>query len=196
MRRIVMLFVLILSVLASNAQKKKNIIYPEVYFDSTQAKKALGIGKGTIEGRAYTKPRNGYGFKAPLANKIYASNSTVILLPVTPYFDAWYALRKKKEGKKTTVYMSDEAYRWRLEARTDEEGRFTFDKMLPGRYFLQVIIGYSTRYTQNVYTGSGYNSYGRTDYYTPQDYYVDHSERAEDFVDVKEDGEIVKVKLH
>lgn len=195
MRRIVMLFALTLSVLAGNAQKK-NIIYPEVYFDSTQAKKALGIGKGTIEGRAFTKPRNGYGFKAPLASKIYASNSTVVLIPVTPYFEAWYALRKKKEGKKTSVYMSDEAYRWRLESKTDEEGRFSFQKMLPGKYFLQVIIGYATQHTQNVYTGSGYNSYGRTDYYTPQSYYVDHSERAEEFVEVKEDGEIVKVKLH
>jgi hypothetical protein len=196
MRKVVMLFVMILTVIAGNAQKKdKKIIYPEVYFDSLQAKTMLGLGTATIEGRAFTKPRTNMGFKAPLGEKIYASNATVVLLPVTPYFEAWHDLRKKKGGKKTVVYMSDEAYRWRLETKTDGEGHFTFKKMKPGKYFLQVFVDYDMNYTRSVYTGSGYSDYGRTDYYTPQHYSVAHSERAEEYVEVKEGDDIVKVKL-
>lgn len=196
MKRLAMLFVMALTVIASNAQKKdKQIIYPEVYFDTLQAKTMLALGTATIEGRAFTKPRTNLGFKAPLGEKIYAYNATVVLIPVTPYFDAWYDLRKKRAGKKTIVYMSDEAYRYRLETKTDREGRFSFKKMKPGKYFLQVFVNYDTNYTKNVYTGSGYSNYGRTDYYTPQSYSVGHSERVEEYVEVKEGQDVVKVKL-
>jgi uncharacterized protein YxeA len=69
--------------------------------------------------------------------------------------------------------------------------------MKPGKYFLQAFMDWTTAHSKNVYTGSGYNNYGgRTDYYTPQSYYVGHSDRIEEYVEVKEDGEIVKVKLH
>lgn len=196
MRKTILLFVMIFTVIAGYAQEKeKQIIYPEASFDSLQAKTMLEVGTATIEGRAFTKPRSNMGFKAPLGEKIYASNATVVLIPVTPYFEAWHDLRKKKAGKKTVVYMSQEAYRWRLESKTDGEGHFTFKKMKPGRYFLQVFVDYDMNYTKSVYTGSGYSNYGRTDYYAPQSYSVAHSEKVEEYVEVKEGDDIVKVKL-
>lgn len=194
---ILILFASILSISNNVFSQKKKIIYPEAVFDSLTAKRQLALGKGTIEGRAFTRPKNQFGFSAPLAERIFARNAKVTLIPVTPYFEAWYELRKKKEGKKTTVYMSDIAYYWRLETTTDDEGYFTFKEMKPGKYFLQAFVDWTTAHSRDVYTGSGYNNYGgRTDYYTPQSYYIDHSNRIEEFVEVKEDGEIVKVKLH
>jgi len=178
------------------AQRGPKVIYPEFAFDSLSAKDQLARGKGTIKGIAYTKEKNSLGFSPLMAQKIYATNTKIVLFPVTPYFDAWYQLRKKKEGKKTYVYMSNEAFRFRLETKTDSYGNFTFTEMKPGRYFLQAFVDWYTTQSRNVYTGSGYDGYGRTDYYTPQYYNVNHSDRVEEFVEVKESGEIVEIKLH
>jgi hypothetical protein len=178
---------------------KITTLYPEAKFDSTVAKSALAMGKGTITGVAYTKPRTKLGYKAPLASKIKANKIKIELFPVTPYLEAWLELRKKKENlkKKVYVYMSNEAYRFRLEAVTNSEGKFTFPDMKPGKYFLTAIMDYSTGGTYDAYTGSGYNNYGgRTDYYEKRQYYTSHSERIEEYVEVKQDGEIVKVKLN
>jgi hypothetical protein len=177
---------------------KITTLYPETSFDSTIAKNALALGKGSITGVAYTKPRTKLGYKAPLADKIKANKITVQLFPVTAYLESWLELRKKKESvkKKVYVYMSNEAYRFRLEAITNSEGKFTFPDMKPGKYFLTAILDYSVGKTYDSYTGSGYNNYGgRTDYYEKKQYYTAHSERIEEFVEVKKDGEVVKVKL-
>ncbi|SFO72889.1 hypothetical protein SAMN05428949_6363 [Chitinophaga sp. YR627] len=183
-------------VLAQRGPKPPKILYPEFAFDSLTAREQLKRGKGTIKGIAFTKPKNNLGVKPLLAERIYATNTKIVLFPVTPYFDAWLSLRKKKEGKHTYVYMSDEAFRFRLETTTDSYGNFTFTEMKPGRYFLQAIVGWSTSHSRNVYTGSGYSGYGRTDYYTPEYYSVGHSDRIEEFVEVKESGEVVSIKLH
>lgn len=181
---------------AQRGPKPPKVIYPEFAFDSLTAREQLKRGTGTIRGIAFTKEKNNMGFKAPLGSRIYATNTKIVLFPVTPYFEAWRELRRKKEGKKTYVYMSNEAYRFRLETTTDNYGNFTFTEMKPGRYFLQAIVGWSTTHATNVYTGSGYNGYGRTDYYTPQYYSVSHSDRIEEYVEIKESGEVVRVKLH
>jgi len=175
---------------------KVEIFRPEIAFDSLQAKKMLAKGTGTIKGVAFTKAKNNMGFKA--GQRIYANKIKVTLFPVTPYFEAWYQLRKDKESlrRRRYVYLSDQAYRYRLEAITNSDGEFTFPEMKPGKYFLQGVLGYTHYGTYNQYTGSGYNGYGQTDYYQQKNYSVDHEDRIEEFVEVKENGEIVKVKLH
>lgn len=172
-------------------------LYPQVSFDSLQAKRMLARGTATIKGVAFTKPRTSLGYKAPLAPRIYANQIKVVLLPVTPYFEAWYKLRDDKENfkKRIYVYLSKDAYRYRLEAITNSEGKFTFPEMKPGKYFLQGFLPYNHNGTYNEYTGSAYNGYGRTDYYQQKSYSVAHEDRIEEFVEVKQDGEIVKVKL-
>ncbi|WEK34066.1 MAG: hypothetical protein P0Y53_16385 [Candidatus Pseudobacter hemicellulosilyticus] len=173
-------------------------LYPEVAFDSVYAKSVLAKGTGKITGVAFTRPRTKFGYKAPLADKIKASKITVQLFPVTPYLESWLELRKKKENrkKKVYVYMSPEAFRYRLEAVTNSEGKFTFPDMKPGKYFLTAIMDYSLSKSYDAYTGSGYNNYGgRTDYYERKQYFSNHAERLEEYVEVKSDGEVVKVTL-
>ncbi|MRX76315.1 hypothetical protein GJU39_09455 [Pedobacter petrophilus] len=175
---------------------KVEIFRPEIAFDSLQAKKMLARGTATIKGKAFTKPMNNIGFKS--GRRIYANQIKVTLFPVTPYFEAWYQLRKDKESlrRRRYVYLSDDAYRYRLEAITNSNGEFTFPDMKPGKYFLQGFLGYTSNGTYNEYTGSGYSGYGRTDYYQQKRYAVDHKDRIEEFIEVKENGEIVKVRLH
>lgn len=175
---------------------KKEIFYPEVVFDSLQAKKMLAKGTATIKGVAFTKAKNNMGFRA--GARILANQIKVVLLPVTPYFEAWYQLRKDKENlrKRRYVYLSTAAYRYRLEAVTNSDGKFTFPEMKPGKYFLQGFLDWTYSGYYNEYTGTGYNGYGQTDYYQQKKYSVDHQDRIEEFVEVKENGEVVKVRLH
>ncbi|MFP3577735.1 hypothetical protein, partial [Brevibacillus sp. SIMBA_040] len=91
-----------------------------------------------IEGVASTKQKTVYGYKAPLAKKQLAPEGTLVTLyPLTPYFEEFIKLRKQKENKKTLVYISDEAYKYRIETKTDAYGRFKFEKLKPGKYFIE-----------------------------------------------------------
>jgi len=180
--------------LKANAQK--TVYYPQVPFDSLQAKSMLALGTSSIEGVAITGPKTALGYRAPLAPKIKAANVQLNLFPVTTYFEEWYRLRKKEENKKTSVYMSEEAFRWRITVQTDEYGRFKFTKMKPGKYFIQAIAGYTKSGTTPVYRGSGYNNYGgRTDYYEYQDYTNNYTDRLEKFVEITRDGQALEIKL-
>jgi len=179
-------------------KEKVDISYPQVPFDSLAAKKMLSKGTATIKGVAFTKAKNNMGFKPLLAPRIYANQIKVILLPVTPYFEEWYNLRKDKENirKKRFVYLSNDAYRYRLEAITNSAGKFTFPDMRPGKYFLQGFLGYTTTGSYNEYSGTGYSNNGTTTYYYQnKQYAIPHEDRIEEFVEITADGEVVNVKL-
>ncbi|GGI25974.1 hypothetical protein GCM10008119_20330 [Pedobacter mendelii] len=156
----------------------------------------LALGTSSIEGLAFTKVKTSLGYKAPLAPKILAANVTVTLYPVTTYFEEWYRLRKKEENKKTSVYMSQEAFHWRITVQTDAYGRFKFTKMKPGKYFIQSFASYSRSGSTPVYRGTGYNNYGgQTDYYEYQNYTNNYTDRIEEFIEVTRDGQALEIKL-
>jgi len=206
-------FILLFSFTAVNAQKyvepekavkdeqkrkaSEVVTFPTRKFDSIEAKKALAMGKGKITGTAFTRTKNGYGMK--VGKKVLANKITIQLFPVTPYFEEYYALWKDKSKnnpkKNRFVYMDKDAYRYRLDAVTNSSGEFTFPDMKPGKYYLWGSLDYSLSYNYNQYTGSGYNGYGRIDYYSPSSYSKGFNEFLELFVEVKSDGEIVEVKL-
>lgn len=193
-----LLFVSCNPIQKANKLANKNQIkalYPTVSFDSIAAKKALAYGTTSIEGVAYTKPRTQWGTKAPLASRIYAANTTVVLFPVTPYLEEWYRLRTEKESKRTHVYMSNDAFKYRIVETTDAYGRFKFEKMKPGRYFIQCIMGYTETKSRQVYQGTAYSTYSTADYYTKQYYNVSKYERLEEFITVKEGESKFEVKL-
>src|ERR1700743_958272 len=75
-------------------------LYATTPFDSVAARNALARGNATISGVAFTRPRNGYGFKAPLAPKIYANKVRVLLFPVTPYLLDFLEVKKKENPRK------------------------------------------------------------------------------------------------
>ncbi|MBO9198899.1 MULTISPECIES: tetratricopeptide repeat protein [Niastella] len=176
--------------IAASGTSGKKILYPGSTFDPTVAKAALSRGVATIRGRACSK-YDGRRFDA--------AGAKVILMPVTPYLDEWYKLREKKESKTTWVYMSDEAYKYRIEAVADAEGRFVFEGLKPGKYFVQVIHSFNQLKTAKVYDGS--NSYQNgpvmqtTNYYHLQDYTVERSARFEKFVEIEEENENKKITL-
>ncbi len=158
-----------------SAQGKVKIIYPTVAFDSLEAKRSIAYGKTNLEGVAYTKPKNVFGHKTFLATKrIFAANTTVVLIPMTDYVQNWYLLRQKYEWNKKRVHLNPDMGKYVLTATTDAYGRFRFEKLRPGKYFLQCMINYNTQHSRDVYTGSGYHYFGRTDYYERQYYNINH----------------------
>jgi len=177
------------TITASGASGKK-ILYPGSTFDPAEAKAALSRGLATLKGRACSK-YDGLRFDA--------AGAKVILMPVTPYLDEWYKLREKKESKTTLVYMSDEAYKYRIEAVADAEGRFVFEGLKPGKYFVQVIHNFNQLKTAKIYNGSDTWQNGpvmqTTNYYYLQDYTVERSARFEKFVEIDEESETKKITL-
>jgi hypothetical protein len=77
--------------------------------------------------------------------------------------------------------MSEEAYKYRIEAVADAEGRFVFKGLKPGKYFFQVIHNFNQLKMAKVYNGSDTWQNGpvmqTTNYYYLQDYTVERSAR-------------------
>lgn len=169
----------------------------KVPFDTMQAKKALSLGKSTIKGVAFTRPESqslGFGIKA--GKKIYANKIKVVLFPVTPYLLEFLDLKKKENLKKLKfAYLSNEAYRFRLEAITNSDGEFTFPEMKPGKYYLEGVLKWSQDGYYNRYNGSAYNGYGTTNYYSREYYNVGHADLLTKIVEITEEGQILEVKL-
>jgi tetratricopeptide (TPR) repeat protein len=176
--------------ITASAAKGQKVLYPGSTFDPALAKAALSRGLATIRGRACSK-YDGLRFDA--------AGAKVILMPVTPYLEEWYALRDKKESKTTVVYMSNEAYDYHIEAVADAEGRFVFEGLKPGKYFVQVIHTFNQLKTAKVYDGSSSWQNGpvmqTTNYYYLQDYTVERSARFEKFVEIREENEDKKITL-
>ena len=174
-------------------------IFPVQPFDAVAAKNALAKGSAVIQGVAFTKPKTQFGYKAPLAQRIYANHIVVSLFPYTPYFEEWYNLKKEKENvkKNKIVYMDSVANQYKLTCETNSTGEFSFPNMKPGKYIILGTLPWDIQGSYNQYTGSGYDNYGgQTDYYQRQYYTVSHSDFLMDIIEVPQNTDVVKVKLN
>jgi hypothetical protein len=145
-------------------------------------------GSAGIKGLIYKKTNK----LALVGGKVYGANVRIILYPVTPYLMEFFELRKTRENKKTKVFISDEANRYRLEVTSDDYGRFTFEKMKPGRFFLHAIMTTRQSYSQDVEVGT--NSYG-TRFYEKQRFTETKNYRLEQLVEIKNENDVVEVVL-
>ena len=207
MKKNLFLIILHISISIFAQQKKKNIYYPQAFFDKKLSKEMLGYGNSTIRGVASTREKQNVPFtlglvKMKTGKKHVAREGTVVtLIPVTPYFEEFYKLRKSHENKNTAVYMSEEAFKYRIDTTTDENGRFQFEKMKPGKYYIETILDFTAQgsYRQQVGTEKGYNVYGSVVYSRPiyQTFFYDYetSSRESKFVEIKSDGQVIDIKL-
>ena len=182
--------ILIISFLcAGEAFSQKDSYFPQVFFDKKQAEAQLGAGKSTIEGVKTGKKH------------MARPNTVVMLFPVTEYFTEFYNLRKKLESKTKQVLMSNEAFAVRREAYTDDYGRFRFENLKVGKYYLETIVDFTAvgSYKQQTGTSTAYNVYGTPLYSTPiyETFFYDYeaAHRESKFVEVKKDGQVIEIKL-
>ena len=192
---------------AGEAFSQKDSYFPQVFFDKKQAESQLGAGKSTIEGVAFTREKRTIPFtmgavKVKTGKKHMARPNTVVMLfPVTEYFTEFYNLRKKLESKTKQVLMSNEAFAVRREAYTDDYGRFRFENLKVGKYYLETIVDFTAvgSYKQQTGTSTAYNAYGTPLYSTPiyETFFYDYeaAHRESKFVEVKKDGQVIEIKL-
>lgn len=171
-------------------------LFAKTPFDVVQAKNALEKGTGAIKGVAYIR-RLPDGKLALVGNRINASKITIILFPVTPYLLEYLEVIKKENPKKLKfAYIDSRAWSFRLEAITNSVGEFTFPNMKPGKYYLEGILPFSASGTYDVHTGSGYGNYGgKVDYYQTKGYTNTRYHKFSQFVEIKNDGETLEIKL-
>ena len=192
---------------ASDVFSQKDSYFPQVFFDKKQAEAQLGTGKSTIEGVAFTREKRSIpltmgAVKVKTGKKHMARPNTVVMLfPVTEYFTEFYNLRKKLESKTKQVLMSNEAFAVRREAYTDDYGRFRFENLKVGKYYLETIVDFTAvgSYKQQTGTSTAYNVYGTPLYSTPiyETFFYDYeaAHRESKFVEVKKDGQVIEIKL-
>ena len=192
---------------AGEAFSQKDSYFPQVFFDKKQAEAQLGAGKSTIEGVAFTREKRSIpltmgAVKVKTGKKHMARPNTVVMLfPVTEYFTEFYNLRKKLESKTKQVLMSNEAFAVRREAYTDNYGRFRFENLKVGKYYLETIVDFTAvgSYKQQTGTSTAYNVYGTPLYSTPiyETFFYDYeaAHRESKFVEVKKDGQVIEIKL-
>jgi hypothetical protein len=64
----------------------------------------------------------------------------VELYPCTDYFLEYLELKKKDKKGKKAIYLSDQAYSYRILTMIGEDGSFEFKGLNPGRYYLQTRV--------------------------------------------------------
>ena len=192
---------------AGEAFSQKDSYFPQVFFDKKQAEAQLGAGKSTIEGVAFTREKRSIpltmgAVKVKTGKKHMARPNTVVMpFPVTEYFTEFYNLRKKLESKTKQVLMSNEVFAVRREAYTDDYGRFRFENLKVGKYYLETIVDFTAvgSYKQQTGTSTAYNVYGTPLYSTPiyETFFYDYeaAHRESKFVEVKKDGQVIEIKL-
>ncbi|UIR57114.1 hypothetical protein LZQ00_04700 [Sphingobacterium sp. SRCM116780] len=190
------LFLFIFLLLGASAYAQNNTYMPQVFFDKQQAQDMLAIGTSTIEGVAYTRQYTD-------SKKQNAPEGTLVTLyPLTPYFEEFLKLRTQKESKTNKVYLSEEAFKYRIEVKTDSYGRFKFEKLKPGKYYIESIVPYIGvgHYSEQTGTTTTYNGYGTAiasaPYYERFSYNFDAASRETKIVEIKNDGEFLDIKLY
>lgn len=206
MKRMFMdIFILLCILSVKNVAAQNTTYYPQVFFDKKDALNKLDIGNSSIKGVAFAKEkdvtrRNGI---YTTAKKHYANNNTIVMLfPYTDYFEEWYDLRKTKgKNNAANIYMSEEAFKHRIETRTDSYGNFIFEKIKAGKYYLECTIDYvGTGVGSNrVGTSTTYNVYNvplnSTAVYESYYYNYNDAKTVSDMVEITKDGQLVEVKL-
>lgn len=132
MRRLVLLIVAPLALSACNAARGP---IPTAAFEPTQANYIRAPGKGVIAGQAYLRDKSGR------SNVRYAAGETVRLIPATTYAQArikhFYGSVKFVPAASIPKVEPDAQYAALTRTtKTEEDGRFTFQNVAPGRYYL------------------------------------------------------------
>ncbi|MFC5439892.1 hypothetical protein [Rhodanobacter ginsenosidimutans] len=162
-----------------------NILKPDVPFDLAAAKAALEPGRSTIRGQVCGSWRG----------NLVLGSQPVLLYPVTPYLQQILALGKKAKRGKDQVVTDPDLVVARMEAKPNENGEFQFSRMKLGEYYLVTSISAVLGGSRDVYAGHVDTDYGSGNVYTSQNFSFGSDAGIERIVEVKKDGDTVKVTM-
>jgi hypothetical protein len=162
-----------------------NILKPNVPFDLAAAKAALEPGHSVIKGQVC----------GSWQGNLVLGSQPVLLHPATPYLQQILALGKKARPGKDRVLTDPDLVVARMEAKPNENGEFQFSQMKLGRYYLVTSISALLGGSRDVYAGHVDTDYGSGNVYTSQNFSFGSDAGIERIVDVKKDGDTVKVTI-
>jgi len=170
----------------------KRVYFPQASFDAKSAQQDLASGSSSIRGVAYVNDPMGTG-------TYYARGSVVMLFPVSDYFAEWMRLTDKFRNTQHDVYMLPDVFAARKEAVTDGDGNFVFDRLKPGKYFLETIVDYQSTGVASQQSGTVVGVMGGAAYsyptYSHYTYRFDAQKRVTKVIEIERDGQMVPVKL-
>lgn len=112
-------------------------------YDPAEMARAMELGAGTLRGIMGVRDKQGIeGLLARLlkGNAVAkADREWVFLLPMTPHVTAWfdaYNADDRRLGEPEMGGLNPDVWQYAGRARTDSEGNFQFDGLMPGRYLL------------------------------------------------------------
>jgi hypothetical protein len=141
------------------------VIQPTSMFDPQATQAALSPGKATITGQAFKKTVGG--------DVKYGAGNTIMLFPLTPYFAEFLALLPQKNAF-TQISVDPRIMNHTRTTIADGDGRFRFNGLSPGQYYLETSI------TWGIPTAHGLETTGGT---------------AAAIVSIEQEGQTVEVIL-
>lgn len=162
-----------------------NLLEPKALFDLGAAKAALEPGQSIIRGQVCGSWRG----------NLVLGTRPVLLYPSSPYLEQLVALAKKAKPGRDQVLTDPNMVVARMEAKPNKNGEFQFSKMKPGKYFLVTSISAMIGGSRDVYAGKVSTDYGSANVYTSQSFSYGSDGEIERFVEVRKDGDTVKVTM-
>ena len=171
----------------SGFTQSEYIFAPKTTFDKNLAKFALESGNSILSGQISYRD----------AAKKNQQPQRILLYPVNNFLNECHAFRLQNIGfqSKEIYAYEPEAEEFKLLAESDKSGYFTFKNLKIGKYYLEAIFTYTKDISKDVYVGNSTNLSGTTNYYERKNISKDYSVRLEEFIEIKKEGEIKKIKL-
>lgn len=180
---------------------------PSIPFDPSLAADALSRGHGRVRGVLFHKIGTECKRGLVLPAKPAGEGITISLFPVTPYLTDYVDLLEEHRYKrlhspraKPKILAYDPRLaQYALSANTDQFGRFEFEGLRPGRYWLNADASIKCYFDQPVKTGTsevrdGYYVLGQVDHYTSERRYWETFLNYRAFIEVGADGSVVELE--
>ncbi|APG61703.1 hypothetical protein LPB140_01345 [Sphingorhabdus lutea] len=201
---------------AKNDEIRNTVIdvYPTIPFDEQDAKNKLAAGDVEIRGALYHRlSYNGTDKQGVLPSPEHpvtaVSNTNIVLYPLTKYLEQWYNLDQKfrkpgfmarfdRNKPRKHAAFDDAMMKYAISRKTDEYGRFSFESMLPGKYYLISSTQASGTYEVQVNAGNstavdGWGNVVAVSHTRPENRSFNHQIVYEKIIEVKDDKSVVEI---
>ncbi len=169
-----------------NPNPKFKILMPTTKFDEKAAAEALKPGTSKIKGEVCSVS-NGTFYSG--------ADTGVSLYPLTPYLEEFLKLRDDKEDKNTSVRISEEVYKMRIDTKTNNKGEFQFVDMKPGRYYVITLNAYTAYTSGTVRTGTVLSGVYSAGIYENRTYASDKKKLIDKIAEIKGENQTEKILL-
>jgi hypothetical protein len=169
---------------------RRKVVKPDAVFNVNDVDPAqLLEGNSTISGMTCNR--------APVTNQFMpAANQTIWLFAYTPYLKQAIDLidkNRNKDADKVRLDIDPRAFVTRLEGRTNNEGKFRFSRIKPGRYLVMTESTITSSGTAYRPVGSSYDGASNTvtNFWQEQAWEKTSNDMLQADVTVKNDGDVV-----